>query len=309
MPSWAIWPRCARQHRRADSLRQTGVVWRRQPHLLAGPALSTGLGPQVVLFLVTLAGLSALVMWPVDGQFNRFNSSVYVLNLDLCYSFGRKRYVFSFQKNMRKLADSTDSKILRRIESHKRGWVFTPDSFSDLGTRQAVDHALMRHRKNGLIRKLARGLYDYPKTDPQFGQLQPSTDDIANALAGRDATRLQPSGAYAANLLGLSTQVPMKVVYLTDGRKGKVQIGQIGKRQIILKNTTPRNMATAGRISGLVIQALRHLGRENVDQQITAQLGRRLDDDARQQLMQDIRYAPAWIADIIRRLAVQEGTV
>ena len=206
---------------------------------------------------------------------------------------------------MRTLADSTASKILRRIESRKRGWVFTPDSFADLGTRQAVDLALMRHRKNGRIRKLARGLYDYPKTDPEFGPLQPSTDDIANALAGRDATRLQPSGAYAANLLGLSTQVPMKVGYLTDGRKGKVQIG---KRQIILKNTTPRNMATAGRISGLVIQALRHLGRKNVDQQIIAQLGRRLDEDAREQLMQDIRYAPAWIADILRRLAAEDST-
>ena len=207
---------------------------------------------------------------------------------------------------MSKHADSTDSKILRRIESRKSGWVFTPDSFADLGTRQAVDLALMRHRKSGLIRKLARGLYDYPKTDSQFGLLQPSTDDIANALAGRYATRLQSSGAYAANLLGLSTQVPMKVVYLTDGRTGEVQIG---KRQIILKNTTPRNMATAGRSSGLVIQALRHLGRQNVDQQIIAQLDRRLDDDARKQLMQDIRYAPAWIADIIRRLAAQESTI
>ena len=123
---------------------------------------------------------------------------------------------------MRKHADSTDSKILRRIKSNGRGWIFTPNSFADLGTRRAVDIALMRHRKSGFIRKLARGLYDYPKIDPELGPLQPSTDDIghANALAGRDATRLQPSGAYAANLLGLSTQVPMKVVYLTDGRPG-----------------------------------------------------------------------------------------
>ena len=69
--------------------------------------------------------------------------------------------------------------------------IFTPDSFADLGTRQAVDLALLRHRNSGLIRQLARGLYDYPKTDPQFGLLQPSTDDIASTLAGRDATRLQ----------------------------------------------------------------------------------------------------------------------
>ena len=203
---------------------------------------------------------------------------------------------------MTKHADSTDSKILRRIKSNGRGWIFTPNSFADLGTRRAVDIALMRHRKSGFIRKLARGLYDYPKIDPELGPLQPSTDDIANALAGRDATRLQPSGAYAANLLGLSTQVPMKVVYLTDGRPRTVQVG---KRQIILKQTTPGNMATAGTISGLVIQALRHLGRESVDEQIIAQLDRRLDDNARRQLMNDIRYAPDWIAEIIRRLAGQ----
>ena len=147
---------------------------------------------------------------------------------------------------------------------------------------------------------LARGLYDYPKIDPQLDPLQPSTDDIASALAGRDATRPQPSGAYVANLLGFSTQVPMKVVYLTDGRTRTVQVG---KRQIILKHTTPRNMATAGKISGLVIQALRHLGRKNVDQQVIVQLDHRLDDDARKQLVKDIRYAPAWIADIIRSLA------
>ena len=204
---------------------------------------------------------------------------------------------------MGKHAHSTNSKILRRMRSRKRGWVFTPDSFADLGSRQAVDLALMRHRDSGLIRQLARGLYDYPKIDPELGPLQPSTDDIANALAGRDATRLQPSGAYAANLLGISTQVPMRVVYLTDGPPRTVQVG---KRQIILKRTTPRNMATAGRSSGLVIQALRHLGRENIDEQIIAQLDRRLDDNTRRQLMNDIRYAPGWIAEIIHRLAGQE---
>ncbi len=207
---------------------------------------------------------------------------------------------------MGKHTHSTDSNILRRIHSRKRGWVFTPDSFTDLGTRQAIDLALMGHRKTGLIRKLARGLYDYPKIDPQLGPLQPSTDDIAKALAGRDAARLQPSGAYAANLLGLSTQVPMKVVYLTDGRARTVKVG---KREIVLKRTTPRNMATAGSSSGSVIQALRHLGRKNVDQQVIAQLDRRLDDDVRKQLMKDIWYAPAWIADIIRILAAQESTV
>lgn len=181
--------------------------------------------------------------------------------------------------------------------------MFTPNHFKDLGSRDAIASALKRYKQSGLIRQLARGLYDYPKTDPELGSLQPSTDDIAKALAGRDAARLQPTGAYAANLLGLSTQVPMKVTYLTDSLSRTVQIG---KRQIILKRTTPRNMATAGKISGLVIQALRHLGQKRVDQQIITQLDRLLDDQAKSKLMKDIRHAPAWIADIFRDLAGKE---
>jgi hypothetical protein len=201
---------------------------------------------------------------------------------------------------MNKRSKNTDSQIFSRIYGHGRGWVFTPNHFKDLGSRDAIASALKRYKKSGLIRQLTRGLYDYPKNDPELGSLQPSTDDIAKAIASRDAARLQPTGAYAANLLGLSTQVPMKVTYLTDGLSRTVQVG---KRQIILKRTTPRNMATAGKVSGLVIQALRHLGQEHVDKQVIAQLKRVLDEQAKSQLMKDIRYAPAWIANIVRDLA------
>lgn len=200
---------------------------------------------------------------------------------------------------MGKHIQSIDNKIRNRIYGHGRGWAFTPAHFSDLGSRDAVASALRRYRQSGVIRQLARGLYDYPGTDPELGILAPSPDALARALAGRDAVRLQPSGAYAANLLGLSTQMPMKIVYLTDGRSHTVEIG---KKQIVLKRTTPRNMATAGRISGLVIQALRHLGRPHVDEEIIARLDRRLDVDDRRQLLKDVRFAPAWIADIMRLL-------
>lgn len=193
-----------------------------------------------------------------------------------------------------------DDQIVSSIYGHKRGWVFTPDHFKHLGSRDSIASALKRHKQSGLIRQLARGLYDYPKTDPDLGTLEPSTDDIASALAGRDATRLQPSGAYAANLLGLSTQVSMRVVFLTDGRSRTVQIG---KRQITLKNTTPRNMATANKISGLVIQALRHIGKDQVTQEIIEKLRKRLTIEDRKRLMADIRYAPEWIAAIFRTLS------
>jgi len=206
---------------------------------------------------------------------------------------------------MVKMIKTTDNQMISRIYGHGRGWVFTPDHFKDLGSRDAIASALKRYKHAGLIRQLARGLYDYPKVDPQLGLLQPSTDDIAKALTGRDATRIQPTGAYAANLLRLSTQVPMKVVYLTDGLSRTVQIGN---RQITLKRTTPRNMATSGKTTGLLIQALRHLGQRNVDDRIITQLDRRLDANAKAQLMKDIRHAPAWIADIFRKLAGKEAS-
>ena len=201
---------------------------------------------------------------------------------------------------MGKHAKSIDSQILRRVKAVGRGRVFTPRDFVDLGSRDAVDKALSRHAQSGAIRKLARGLYDYPRRDPQLGLLSPSIDAIAQALQGRDAVRLQPSGAYAANLLGLSDQVPMKVVFLTDGSPRRIQLGKL---QIILKRTTPRNMATAGKISGLVIQALRHLGRRHVDGNVSANLRQRLKPADKRQLLKDIRYAPAWIARFMQQVA------
>ena len=207
---------------------------------------------------------------------------------------------------MGKHADSVDSKLLRRIRGHKRGWVFTPTDFADLGSRTAVDNALMRHVRDGTIKQLARGLYHYPKTHPLLGQLSASTDSIAKALAGRDATRLQPSGANAANLIGLSEQVPMQVVYLTDGPAKRVQVGS---QQIVLRRTTPRNMATAGRISGLVIQALRYFGQQQVDDSVVAKLKCNLSKEHKLQLLEDVQFAPVWIGEVIRRVATDNDNV
>ncbi len=124
-------------------------------------------------------------------------------------------------------------------------------------------------------------------------------EQVAQALAGRDNLKIQPSGAYAANLLGLSDQVPAKVVFLTDGSHRKIQIG---KRSIVLKRTTPKNMATAGKISGLVIQALRFIGQENIDDKVIGILKRRLSAKDKQILAADIRYVPAWVEKVVRRL-------
>lgn len=151
-----------------------------------------------------------------------------------------------------------------------------------------------------MIRKLARGLYDYPRSHPDLGFLSPSVEAVANALKGRDAIRIQPSGAYAANLLGLSQQVPMKVVFLTDGPLRRVRLGH---QEILLKPTTPRNMATTGRVSGLVIQALRHIGQRHVDDSTVRGLQRQLSDDDKETLMKDRKFAPRWIAHLLEQIA------
>ena len=195
---------------------------------------------------------------------------------------------------------SIDNKLISMVYSRGSGFVFTPKLFSSLGDPRVVGTVLTRLSRKGTIRRLARGLYDYPRKHDELGLLAPSIDDVAHALKGRDAVRLQPSGAYAANLLGLSDQVPMRVVFLTDGPSKNVKLGQ---QEIILKRTTPRNMATAGRTSGLVIQALRHLGQRHTDDTVLHALKSRLSDGDKKQLIKDLQYAPAWIADIIRNIA------
>ncbi len=177
--------------------------------------------------------------------------------------------------------------------------MFTPKHFQGLGSSAAIDSALRRLRAAGIIRQLARGLYDYPKQHAVLGDVAPSADAVARALVVRDAIRLQPSGAYAANVLGLSEQVPSRIVFLTDGPARKVTIG---KQEILLKHTTPRNMATAGRKSGTLIQALRYLGKDQVDDRVIKIVRRCITNDDRQVIRNDLRYAPAWIADLLRPL-------
>lgn len=196
--------------------------------------------------------------------------------------------------------------MLARIRRREDGWVFSATDFVDLGSRAAADKALSRMTTGGLIRRVARGLYDVPQQHPVVGTTPPRIDLFAQAMAGKTASRLQPSGAYAANLLGLSEQVPAKVVFLTDGRSKRVRLGSL---EIVLKQTTPRNMATAGTVSGSVIQALRYLGKDQVNDETVKRLYRRLSADDRKQLRKDLVYAPAWIREIIRRLAFSPETI
>lgn len=204
-----------------------------------------------------------------------------------------------------KHADSVDSHVLALIKGRPAGWVFTPADLSDIGSRNAIAGALKRHKKAGLIRQVARGLYERQRTHPKLGVLPPDLKKVEEALKRRDAIRLQPTGAYAANLLHLSTQVPVRVVFLTDGPTRRLNIG---KTQIALRRTTPRNMATAGTASGLVIQALRWLGKSSDHRLTVSRLRKLLSAEDRRRLSSDARYAPAWISKIMREVSAGSET-
>lgn len=203
-------------------------------------------------------------------------------------------------KSSRKKFKSIDYKLFKSIKSWGKGVVFVPTDFLNLGSREAIDIILYRLVQKRTIRRLARGIYDFPEEHPIIGKLQPSPEKIAEALVDRDCTRIQPTGAYAANILGLTEQVPAKVVFMTDGPSRTVKIGAT---TIQLRRTTPKNMAMAGRLSGLLVQALRELGKENVTAEQLEHLKRILPMNKRQELLKDIRLAPEWMHSIFRKLA------
>jgi hypothetical protein len=197
---------------------------------------------------------------------------------------------------------SVDMKILNRVRGLGKGSIFTTSNFLDLGSRAAVDKALSRLTQKGVLRRLTRGLYDYPKSLPILGMLAPDPFAVVRALSSKYGIRIQSTGAYAANLLGLSEQVPAKVAFLTDGPS---RVVHVGNQDIHLRHATLKNMATAGRISGLVIQALLHLGPDYVDDKAITILQKKLSDRDKKKLLADIAYAPTWMGTHLRRIAME----
>ncbi|MFU0505328.1 DUF6088 family protein [Pseudaminobacter sp. NGMCC 1.201702] len=188
---------------------------------------------------------------------------------------------------------------MRRARAGGRGGVFTPSDFLDVGGRAAVDQALSRLAKSGKLRRLARGLYDFPKVHPQLGPLAPTPDDVAQALARETGSQVQIAGARAANALGLSAQVPAKSTYLTDGPSRRVVLG---KRVVDLRHASPKHLIAPGSAVGTVVQALRHLGAVRAAD--VAQIaGRRLSASDKKTLASTVVQAPAWMRPTLVSIA------
>jgi ribosomal protein S19E (S16A) len=193
---------------------------------------------------------------------------------------------------------SIEDKILQQIEAFPKGELFLPSDFSELGSSEAVRLSLFRLEKEGVISRVAQGIYVRPKESSLIGKQTPTAEEVAEAIAKRDKIRTTPTGSYALNALGLSTQVPMNIVLLTDGSPREIKVG---KRKIKFKKTTPKNLMAKGKISRLVIQALKEIGNGKVNEAEEKKILELLKKEDVKDLKYDIALAPVWVQKIMKK--------
>ncbi len=191
--------------------------------------------------------------------------------------------------------------LLRRIRRKQYDRAFTPSDLADLGDPRAVGKALTRLVKAGTIKRVRRGIYEVPREHPLLGTIGAGSDAIVAAVARRDGLKLLPSGAHAANLLGLSTQVAARTSYGVQGPARSPE--DFGRTNVTFKKRSSRTMMLAGRSSGWVSEALRNIGRIHLTPERLRPLRDRLDAKAKKQLKEDIRYVPAWMRPIFEDLS------
>lgn len=200
---------------------------------------------------------------------------------------------------MKTLHASVPDRVMKRVRASGRGSVFTPSDFLTVAARSSVDQALSRLVKGGQLRRLARGLYDFPKLHPKLGALSPAPDDVAHALARETGSQMQIAGARAANALGLSTQVPAQSTYLTDGPSRRVVLG---KRVVDLRHASPKHLIAPGSPAGTVVQALRHVGPVRAAD-VAQVAARRLSANDKKTLASTALQAPAWMRPTLVSIA------
>lgn len=189
-----------------------------------------------------------------------------------------------------------ESKVADVLKNLPKGSILFVDDFLDFGNSESIKKALFRLKEKELLIRLAHGIYMYPKKDKDLGVLYPSAEEIAIAIAKRDRARIIPTGVQALNKLGLSTQIPLKVVFLTDAAGRSIKIG---KRTITFKKTSPKNLMVKGEISGLVIQALKSIGQNKIENHMLTKLLIILKNEKKEIILHDAKLAPAWINKIL----------
>lgn len=197
---------------------------------------------------------------------------------------------------------SVENKILNSLKKRGGGTVFSTAEYAHLAEPDSVQKALSRMTKKNVLLHICHGIYCYPKTDKQLGlgALYPSFEDIAKAMAKRDKVRIYPGAALAQNILGLSSQIPMNYVYLTDGAGRKVIVKD--GRGILFKHVSPKKLAFSNKLAMLMTTALRELGEENVTDSHIKQLKSVIKSHPEKLALSDLKLMPLWIRKIITSL-------
>jgi len=194
-----------------------------------------------------------------------------------------------------------ESKIISRIYGRGRGWSFSANDFSAEFKRSSIDWVLSNLTESGKIRRISRGIYDYPKYSELLKQnLSPDYDQVAQAFARKFNWRIQPTGDAALNLLRLSTQVPGRAIYLSDGPSRSYKI--LDTFTLEFKKSALKEVGFKTRESGLVVQALKALGKERIDEQVVASLRKQLDEKTRKKILKETVTATGWIYETIKQI-------
>jgi predicted transcriptional regulator of viral defense system len=194
------------------------------------------------------------------------------------------------------------NEIENKVKYGRRGKILFASDFSSFGLPKAVNKAMERLTESGMLIRLAQGIYLYPKMDTRLGLgiLYPTVETIAREIAKRDKARIVPTGAYALNVLGLSTQIPMNVVFLTDGAPRKISIGN-GKG-IVFKRTVPKNLAFKNNMLMLIVTALREIGEKRLTAEQLNRIADLLSKEKKEDIRAEIALAPAWIQKRIKAM-------
>lgn len=194
----------------------------------------------------------------------------------------------------------TENKIINRVYGNGRGWTFSKNDFVDLGNVDAIDKALSRLAQSQRIRRIAHGLYDYPRfSDLLQKTLSPDIDQVAYAYARKFSWRIEVSGESALNLLGLSTQIPAQYIYLSDGPSKRYDIMGV---TLNFKKSSLKDIGFKHRESTLIVQALKALGKEHLTENVFAKIREQIDEKSYAKILRDTQGSTGWVYEAIKQI-------
>ena len=203
------------------------------------------------------------------------------------------------------MSQPTEEKVVARIYGNGRGWSFSQKDFAGLGSRKAVDMALLRLTSKATIRRVIRGIYDYPRYSELLDkEMGPDIHQVARALARKFGWRIQPSGPAAMNLIALSTQVPSQYLYRSDGPD---RTYEIGRTSIQFKHGALKEAGFRHDESGLIVQALKALGQVHITADTIQTVRQWLPTEKRSRVLKDTERVTGWVFAAIKRICQEEA--